>query len=100
MITNAHEARRTTALMTSGVVLHVLPEGSTFDLTTRALVRDTLIADPAEAAELAAAGAGLGRLARDIAAGDVSPSVLRKRRARRPAGRVGADEEKEPTHDL
>ena len=38
--------------------------------------------DPSEEEELAVAGRGLKRLARDIAAGDVSPSLLRRRRAR------------------
>jgi cyanophycinase len=103
MVSNAHEARRTAPLLASGVVLHVLPEGSAFDLTGRTLVPadvdgessdDVVEADsPAsgepsgdevrsEVEELAVGGRGLRRFARDIAAGDASPSVLRRRRAR------------------
>ena len=82
VVSNAHEARRTAPLLASGVVLHVLPAGSTFDLTEKALVREERPVDPAEAEQLAVAGRDLKRLARDIAAGDISPSVLRRRRAR------------------
>jgi cyanophycinase len=81
--TNAYEARRSSPLLASGVVLHVLPQGARFDLTTRTLVpRPTAIADPAEAAEMAEAGQDLRQLARDIAAADASPSALRRRLAR------------------
>jgi hypothetical protein len=82
VVSNAHEARRTAPLLASGVVLHVLPAGSVFDLTDRSLVRQDPVVDPSEAEELAVAGRDLKRLARDIAAGDVSPTVLRRRRAR------------------
>ncbi len=82
VVSNAHEARRTAPLLASGVVLHVLPEGSVFDLTDKSLVPQAARVDPGEAEELAVAGQDLKRLARDIAAGDVSPSVLRRRRAR------------------
>jgi cyanophycinase len=82
VVSNAHEARRTAPLLASGVVLHVLPAGSVFDLTDKALVRQAPVVDPGEAEELAVAGRDLKRLARDIAAGDVSPTVLRRRRAR------------------
>ena len=82
VVTNAYEARRSSPLMVSGVVLHVLPHGSRFDLTTRALIPPPRFADPAEAAEMAEAGRDLRQLARDIAADDVSPSALRRRRAR------------------
>ena len=86
VVSNAHEARQTAPLLASGVVLHVLPAGSVFDLTTRELVRQQPVVDPAEAEELAVAGRDLRRLARDIAAGDVSPTELRRRRARRHEG--------------
>jgi cyanophycinase len=87
IVSNAHEARQTAPLLASGVVLHVLPAGSVFNLTERALVSKRAVADVAEAHELAVAGQDLGRLARDIAAGDVSPSELkRRRRARRHEG--------------
>ena len=38
MVTNAHEARERRPILASGVVLHVLPAGAEFDLTTRAAV--------------------------------------------------------------
>ena len=83
VVSNAHEARRTAALLASGVVMHVLPDGSTFDLDERALVQQDPIAAPGSAADLEVANRDLRRLARDIASGDISPSVLRRRRARR-----------------
>ncbi len=87
MVSNAHEARRTAPLLASGVVLHVLPDGFGFNLTTRTLVptAPTSADDQVErdVEELAVAGRGLRRVARDIAAGDASPSVLRRRKARR-----------------
>ncbi|MFC6285177.1 cyanophycinase [Nocardioides sp. GCM10027113] len=86
IVTNAYEAKRSSPLLASGVVLHVLPHGSTFDLTTRTLVPQPATVDPAEAAEIAEAGRDLRQLARDIAAADASPSALRRRlaRSRRP----------------
>lgn len=86
VVSNAHEARRTAPLLASGVKLHVLPAGSVFNLTGRVLVRQSQLVDPDEAEELAFAGADLRRLAQDIAAGDVSPAVLRRRRARQHEG--------------
>jgi cyanophycinase len=80
--TNAYEAKRSSPLLASGVVLHVLPAGARFDLTTRTLVPQAPRVDEAEAAEIAEAGNDLRRLARDIAAGDVSPTNLRRRLAR------------------
>jgi cyanophycinase len=82
VVSNAHEARRTAPLLASGVVLHVLPAGAVFDLTRKRLAPPAPAVDPTEAEELALAGRDLKRLARDIAAGDVSPTVLRRRRAR------------------
>ena len=38
IVSNAHEAKRSSPLLASGVVLHVLPAGAAFDLTTRTLV--------------------------------------------------------------
>jgi cyanophycinase len=86
VVSNAHEARRTAPLLVSGVVMHVLPAGSVFDLTGRRLVQQAPVVDPGEAEELAVAGRDLRQLASDIAAGDVSPSNLRRRRARHGAG--------------
>ena len=89
MVTNAYEAREHRPILASGVVLHALPAGSRFDLTTRSLLPAPALIDPEEADELALAGSDLRKMARDIAAGDVSPSVLRRRlaRRRRPAHR-------------
>ena len=87
MVTNAHLAKERRPILASGVVLHVLPAGSEFDLSTRELVRSEPEIDPAEAdelaQELARANRDLRKMARDIAAGDVSPSTLRRRIARR-----------------
>jgi cyanophycinase len=83
IVTNAYEAKRSTPLLASGVTLHVLPHGARFDLTTRTLLPQPARVDPAEAAEIAEAGQDLRQLARDIAADDRSPSVLRRRLARK-----------------
>jgi cyanophycinase len=96
VVSNAHEARRTAPLLASGVVLHVLPAGSAFDLTSKQLLRPLEHLDPTEAEELAVAGRDLKRLARDIASGDVSPSVLRRRQARQVPG---ADQDLHPDLD-
>jgi cyanophycinase len=87
MVSNAHEAKRSTPLLASGVVLHMLPAGSAYDLTTRTLIPPQPQVDPEEEAELAAAGRDLRQMARDIAAADASPSVLRRRLARTRKGR-------------
>ncbi|MGA8845046.1 MAG: hypothetical protein WB471_00335, partial [Nocardioides sp.] len=81
--TNAYEAPRSAALLASNVILHVLPEGSSFDLTTRTLVPQRPPVRSTVAAELAEAGRDLRQQARDIAANDASPSSLRRRLARR-----------------
>ncbi|UUZ61910.1 cyanophycinase [Nocardioides sp. B-3] len=73
MVTNAHEARRSAPLLASGVMLHVLPAGAAYDLTTRTPVPLPHEVDDTEAAEIAEAGRDLRQLAHDIAAGDVSP---------------------------
>jgi len=89
MVSNAHEAKRNSPILASGVQLHVLPAGARFDMTTRTLIPDEArvieeeVDELGPVADLAAAGRDLGKLARDIAAGDVSPTVLRRRRARR-----------------
>ncbi|CUR57707.1 Cyanophycinase [metagenome] len=82
VVTNAHEVPRSQPIMTSGVVLHVLTQGSRFDLVTRTLIPMPSAIDESEAADIAEAGRDLRRMARDIAAGDASPSVLRRRLAR------------------
>ena len=83
VVTNAYEAKRSTPLLASGVVLHVLPEGSRFDLTDRTLLTEPARHDPEEAAELAEVTRDLRRMARDIAADDVGPAEYRRRQARR-----------------
>lgn len=86
MVTNSHEAHEHRPILASGVVLHVLPAGSVFDLTLRRLLPSTPRVDPGEADELASANRDLRKMARDIAAGDIGPSVLRRRIARRSRG--------------
>ncbi len=82
MVTDAYEAQRSRPLLASGVTLHVLPEGAVFDLTERALVVQQPSVDPEDAAEIAAAQRDMRQVARDIAAGDISPGTLRRRQAR------------------
>jgi cyanophycinase len=91
MVTNAFEAKGSSPLLASGVTLHVLPAGAVFDLAARALVVAGVPPTDDETEDLAVAGRELSRLARDIAAGDVSPSVLRRRRARRRTKQSGDD---------
>ena len=88
MVTNAHEARERRPILASGVTLHVLPAGAEFDLTTRQLCPSGTRPAPSEVDELATANRDLRKMARDIAAGDIGPSVLRRRIARRSRGTV------------
>jgi cyanophycinase len=92
--TNAFDARRSAPLLASGVVLHVLPQGARFDLVARELLPFEAQVDPLEAAEIEEAGRDLRQMARDIAAGDASPSVLRRRlrRTRTSSDQDGDDE--------
>jgi len=87
LVTNSYEAKRSSPLLASGIVLHVLPAGAAFDLTTRELLPQPTTVSPEDAAELAEAQADLRQMARDIAAGDVGPAVLRRRLARKRASR-------------
>src|SRR3954453_23532018 len=91
LVTNAYAAKGSSPLLASGVVLHVLPAGTSYDLTTRTLVPHEPEVSPEDAAELAEAQADLRHMARDIAAGDVGPSVLRRRLARNRAPRRTGD---------
>jgi cyanophycinase len=99
LVTNAYEAKRSSPLLASGVVLHVLPAGAAYDLTARALVAGLPSVSPQDAVEIAEAQADLRRMARDIAADDISPTHLRRRLARqRPARKTDAarhDEEQD-----
>jgi cyanophycinase len=93
--TNAFDARRSAPLLASGVVLHVLPEGARFDLNTRTLLPFDVEVDPLEAAEIEEAGHDLRQMARDIAAADVSPGVLRRRLRRGRRGNRSTDTEQD-----
>ena len=99
IVSNAHEAKRSAPLLASGVVLHVLPEGSEFNLTTRSLVPSHQRVDQDEALDIVEAGRDLRQLARDIAAGDVSPSVLRRRKNRKRHSAVSDELPAEQTAD-
>ena len=81
IVTNAYEAKRSSPLLASGVTLHVLPAGSAYNLTRRALVPQPLVVDAEDAAELAEAQRDMRQMARDIAAADKSPQALRRRLA-------------------
>jgi cyanophycinase len=52
----------------------------------RALVPTPPLVDPDETGELASANRDLRKMARDIAAGDIGPSELRRRIVRRSRG--------------
>jgi cyanophycinase len=77
--TNAFDAKRSAPLLASGVVLHVLPQGVSFDLAKRELVAVEPRIDPLEAQEIEEASHDLPRMASDIAAADASPGTLRRR---------------------
>ncbi len=81
--TNAYEAKRAAPLLASGVVMHLLPAGVEFDLTSRTLIAQEVEVDPVEAAEVAEAQHDMRQMARDIAAADKSPQLLRRRLARK-----------------
>lgn len=85
MVTNSYETPRSRPILASGVVLHALPAGSAFDLDSRTLISVEPVGND-DADELAVANRDLRRLVRDIAAADTSPSVLRRRLARRNKG--------------
>jgi cyanophycinase len=89
--TNAFDAKRSSPLLASGVILHVLPQGAQFDLTTRSLLPFEIPVDPLEAAEIEEGRHDLRNMARDIAAGDASPSALRRRLSRTRPPRTASD---------
>lgn len=82
VVSNAHEAPRSAPLLASGVILHVLPDGTAYDLTNRSLVPRTQLVGHEEALEMAGVHWDLAQQARDIAAADASPAALRRRMAR------------------
>lgn len=68
VVSNAFVAKRTTPLLVSGAVLHVLPAGSQFDLTSRTLLsHQTAVPDP-EVLQARAAEADLRGVALEVAA--------------------------------
>ena len=85
LISNAFAAQRTAPLLVSGAVLHVLPSGSQFDLSTRTLIAHQTALPDHEVLESRAAEADLRKLAEDIAAEGVSPTNYARhvRRSRR-----------------
>ncbi len=74
LVANAYAAKRTTPLLVSGAVLHVLPAGSHFDLASRTLVAHQTPVPDQEVLDVRAAEANLRTLAHDIAAEGVSPT--------------------------
>jgi cyanophycinase len=82
IVSNAHDAKRSAPLLASGVVLHVLPEGTEFDLTSRSLVPAVAAVSPEDSLDVASARHDMTQMARDIAAADASPTALRRRLAR------------------
>jgi cyanophycinase len=87
LVTNSYEAKRSSPLLASGILLHVLPAGAAYDLTARTLLPHAARVSEEDAAELAEAQADMRQLARDIAAADASPAALRRRLARKRANR-------------
>lgn len=89
-VSDAHIAKRTTPLLLSGAVLHVLPSGSRFDLRARALLDHHTEVAADELDEVRAAEDDLRKLAADIAADGVSPTNftrrLRRSRSESPIG--------------
>jgi cyanophycinase len=85
LVSNAFAAKRTAPLLVSGAVIHVLPAGSQFDLTSRTLIAHQTPVPDHEAVEARAAEAEIREVSRDIAAEGVSPTnyARRLRRSRR-----------------
>ena len=79
LISNAYLAQRSAPLLVSGAILHVLPAGSRFDLSSRALLTHHEQQPDAEVAEARAAENDLRLLAREIAADGGSPSPYARR---------------------
>lgn len=83
IITNASSIHQSAPLLTSGVILHVLPAGAEFDLTSRTLVQREPDLAPAEQAEVDAANADLAKLARDIKSEGANPTTYARNKRRR-----------------
>jgi cyanophycinase len=83
LVSNAFVAKRTTPLLVSGAVLHVLPAGSQFDLTGRTLLaHHTAVPDP-EVLQVRAAEADLRGVALEVAAEPSSAAYQRQLRRNR-----------------
>lgn len=81
LVSNAFAAKRTTPLLMSGAVIHILPAGSQFDLTSRTLLaHETAVPDP-EVLE-AAAEADMRDAVREVTAEGASADKRRLRRSR------------------
>lgn len=96
MVSNAHDAKRSSPLLASGVLLHVLPSGARFDLTTRSLLPQRGRTEEG-LAEVPPAPHDMQQMARDVAAADVSPTVLRRRLARTRASQQTASTDQDGT---
>lgn len=85
LISNAYAVKRTAPLLVSGAIVHVLPAGSRFDLSRRALVQHVETLPDVEVADVRAAESDLRALAGEIAAEGISPThyARRLRRGRR-----------------
>jgi cyanophycinase len=81
-VTDAATARGTAPLMVSGAVMHFLPNGARFDLTSRSLVsyRDHSAVDPVDLPE---ATHDLATISRRVAAEGVDDSVVARNARRR-----------------
>jgi cyanophycinase len=80
LVSNAFLAKRTSPLLVSGALLHVLPAGSQFDLTSRTLLaHQTAVPDP-EVLQARAAETELSGVPREIASEGISPAYQRRLR--------------------
>jgi cyanophycinase len=84
LISNAFAAKRTSPRLMSGAVIHILPSGSQFDLTSRTLIaHETAVPDP-ELLEAGAAETDVRDLVQEVAAEGQPPADRRRfRRERR-----------------
>ena len=83
LISNAFAAKRTTPLLMSGAVIHILPAGSEFDLASRSLVAHQTAVPDSEVLEARAADADLRDVMREVAAEDASPAYQAQSRRNR-----------------
>ncbi len=91
-ISSASTAKASRPILVSGVVLHVLPAGARFDLTSRSLYEVTAPLPSVERAEIEATEAGMRRLAQRVAREDASPVRLRAARDKQQPAHSGNEE--------